>query len=98
MGRLNALNPSISTANGPEMSKIWITALETLVKALAGRVNYQDVKILVQKINDSDLSGSEKRDLVIDEARAMGIAIASALLNLLIEVAVNALRARQAER
>lgn len=78
------------------MSTFWIKALETIVQAIAGRVNYQDVKTLVEQINDSGLSGDEKRDLVIDEARAMGIAIASALLNLLIEVAVNAVRARHA--
>lgn len=79
------------------MQTMWIKALETLVQAIAGRMNYQSIKALVEQINGSALSGDEKRDLVIDEARAMGIAIASALLNLLIEVAVNAVRARYAK-
>jgi hypothetical protein len=79
------------------MKTLWMKALETLVQAIAGRMNYQNIKELVEQINDSALSGDEKRDLVIDEARAMGIAIASALLNLLIEVAVNAVRARHAK-
>jgi hypothetical protein len=78
------------------MHILWIKALETLVQTIAGRMNYQSIKRLVEQINDNALSGDEKRDLVIDEARAMGIAIASALLNLLIEVAVNAVRARHA--
>ena len=65
------------------MNTLWIKALETLIQAMAGRVNYQDVKKLVEQLNDSALSGDEKRELVIDEARAMGIAMASALLNLL---------------
>ncbi|MCU0807946.1 MAG: hypothetical protein MUC53_08410 [Candidatus Contendobacter sp.] len=79
------------------MQTLWIKALETLVQAIAGRMNYQNIKGLVEQINDSALSGDEKRDLVIDEARAMGVAIASAMLNLLIEVAVNAVRARRAK-
>jgi hypothetical protein len=55
------------------MHTLWIESLETLVHTRVGRMNYQKIKGLVEKINNSVL-----------------------LLNLLIEVAVNALRARHA--
>lgn len=68
--------------------------LQTIIKALVGALNYGRIKALVESADSAELSGDEKRALVVQEARTVGVAIGDALLNLAIEVAVNALRNR----
>lgn len=76
------------------MNKILFGLLQSLVRTIIGALNYERIALLVQDANQSSLSGDEKRDLVIEEARNIGQAIGMSLLNLAIETAVNALKSK----
>lgn len=74
------------------MTSIWLKALRAILVALVGSLNYDRVKELVLDAESSGLSGEEKRQRVIQEARSVSLAVGTALLNLAIEAAVNGLR------
>lgn len=74
------------------MNALLFSALQTILKAIIGSLNYERVKGLVNRMDSTELSGDEKRAAVVQEARTIGLAVGYALLNLAIEVAVNSLR------
>ena len=74
------------------MKTFLLAALQTLLKALIGALNYEQIKELVNDAEREPMTGVEKRALVIQEARTLGLAIGNALLNLAIETAVNSVR------
>lgn len=74
------------------MTSIWLKALRAILVALVGSLNYDRVEELVVGAESSGLSGEEKRQRVIQEARSVSLAVGTALLNLAIEAAVNGLR------
>jgi len=77
------------------MNALLFSALQTILKAIIGSLNYERIKGLVNRMDSTDLSGDEKRSAVVQEARTIGLAVGYALLNLAIEVAVNSLRNRK---
>lgn len=74
------------------MSSLLFSALQTILRTLIGSLNYERIKVTVQTLDRTDLSGAEKREAVIEEAKPVIAAVGLALVNLAIEVAVNALR------
>jgi len=74
------------------MKPFLLAALQTIHRALIGALNYERVKLLVNDVEREPLTGAEKRALVIQESRSLGLAVGTALLNLAIETAVNTLR------
>lgn len=74
------------------MNSLLFLTLQTIIKALVGSLNYERIKALVTDTDATSLSGDDKRALVVQEARNVGLAVGYALLNLAIEVAVNSLR------
>ena len=74
------------------MNSIWMSLLQTVVKALIGAFNYEKVVDLVKDMERTDLSGSEKRQRVLSECKNIAFVIGTALLNLAIETAVVAMR------
>lgn len=74
------------------MKPFLLAALQTLLKALIGALNYEQIRELVNDADREPMTGDEKRAWVIQEARTLGLAIGNALLNLAIETAVNSLR------
>ena len=76
------------------MKTFLLAALQTILRSLIGALNYERIKLLVVDAEREPLSGAEKRALVIQEARSLGLAIGTALLNLAIETAVNSLRSK----
>lgn len=74
------------------MTTLWLYTLQTVIQALVGSFNYERVKALVENADTTALTGAEKRAAVIQEARTVGLAVGTALLNLAIEVAVQSLR------
>ena len=74
------------------MKTFLLAALQTLLKALIGALNYEQIRELVNDADREPMTGDEKRALVAQEARSLGLAIGTALLNLAIETAVNTLR------
>lgn len=76
------------------MKSLLFSMLVQIVKTLVGSLNYETVRRLVLDVDGQALSGAEKRVLVLTEARNVGLAIGTALLNLAIETAVNSLRSK----
>lgn len=76
------------------MNKILLRVLQTILHALIGALNYERLSLLVEDASQSALSGEEKRAWVAQEARKMGMAVRTALLNLAIEAAVNVLNSK----
>ena len=76
------------------MKSLLFSMLVQIVKTLVGSLNYETVRRLVLDVDGQALSGAEKRVLVLEEARNVGLAIGAALLNLAIETAVNSLRSK----
>lgn len=74
------------------MKSFLLSVLQTIVKTLIGSLDYEQIKVLVMDAEREPISGVEKRALVIQEARKLGLAVGAALLNLAIETAVNSLR------
>ena len=74
------------------MKSFLLAALQTILRSLVGALNYERIKLLVIDAEREPMSGVEKRALVIQEARKLGLAVCAALLNLAIETAVNSLR------
>lgn len=74
------------------MKAFLLAALQTILRSLIGALNYERVKLLVIDAEREPLTGTEKRALVVQEARTLGIAVSTALLNLAIESIVNHLR------
>lgn len=74
------------------MKAFLLAALQTIIKSLVGSLDYEQIKVLVMDAEREPMSGVEKRELVIQEARTLGIAVSTALLNLAIESIVNHLR------
>ena len=76
------------------MKTFLLAALQTILRSLIGALNYERIKLLVMDAEREPLTGSEKRALVTQEARSLGLAVGTALLNLAIETAVNSLRSK----
>lgn len=74
------------------MKSFLLAALQTILRSLVGALNYERIKLLVIDAEREPLTGAEKRALVVQEARTLGIAVSTALLNLAIESIVNHLR------
>lgn len=74
------------------MKSFLLAALQTIVRALIGALNYERIKLLVVDAEREPLPGTEKRALVLREAKTLGLKVGTALLNLAIEIAVNSLR------
>jgi 2C-methyl-D-erythritol 2,4-cyclodiphosphate synthase len=74
------------------MNRFLLSALQTIVRALIGALNYERIKSLVTDTDATSLSGDDKRALVVQEAQSIGLAVGYALVNLAIETAVNSLR------
>lgn len=66
--------------------------IEQFSKWLLGGTLWERIKRLVSRVNDSNLSGAAKRAAVIAEAEAIGLDLASFMLNAGIELAVVYLR------
>lgn len=74
------------------MKAFLLAALQTILRSLIGALNYERIKLLVIDADREPLTGEEKRAFVAQEARTIGLAIGTALLNLAIETAVTSLR------
>lgn len=78
------------------MNRILIGLLQTIVRTIVGALNYERLVLLVEDAEKTGMTGEMKRAMVLEEARTIGLAVGNALLNLAIEVAVNALKSKTA--
>lgn len=68
-------------------------AIDSFARFIVGEP-YQHVRNIVEELETTMVSGEEKRLVVIEEIEAIGLSLGGWLLNLAIELAVAALRAR----
>ena len=73
--------------------EIKLIVLEKVVKWITGGALLDFVKRSVALVNNDDISGEEKRALVIKNAKEMFTGVGTLLISLAIEVAVILLRA-----
>lgn len=76
------------------MNRILIGLLQTILRTMVGALNYERLVLLVEDAEKTGMTGEMKRAMVLEEARTIGLAVGNALLNLAIEVAVNALKSK----
>jgi len=74
------------------MRSFLLAALQTIVRSLIGSLSYDRIKMLVVDAEQEPLSGAEKRALVLQSAKTLGLEVGVALVNLAIETAVNSVR------
>lgn len=77
------------------LNKLLFTALQTIIKALVGALNYERIKQFVVTVQSTELSGPEKRAKVLEDCQAIAVVVGTALVNLAIEIAVNAIKDRK---
>lgn len=70
------------------MDTFWMTLLVAAIKAIAGSVVWDAALTAVSSLINSNLSGEEKRKLVLDNLKLAFANVPNSLLNLVIEVAV----------
>ena len=70
------------------MNAFWMTLLVAAIKAIAGSVVWDAALTAVSSLINSNLSGEEKRKLVLDNLKLAFANVPNSLLNLVIEVAV----------
>jgi len=75
---------------------MWQWLLEKVMNYMVGKDVFGKVKNLVLKVAlDESITGSEKREVVLTEAKDMGIDFAAHMLNLTVEAAVTLLKEQQ---
>jgi hypothetical protein len=74
------------------MKAILLATLQTIIRALIGALNYERIKTTVTAMDSANLTGEQKRQMVVQEAKPVIAAVGTALVNLAIETAVNSLR------
>ncbi len=77
------------------MKAFWIAALQTIVKAIIGSLNYETIRMWVLEVDASpQLTGPEKRERVVSECASIAQTVGMALLNLAIEAIVNSIKVK----
>lgn len=74
------------------MNKVLMGLLQSIVRAIIGALNYEQVYLLVDSANQTGLDSETKRAMVLEDAKVVSLAVGNALLNLAIETAVNVLK------
>jgi hypothetical protein len=77
------------------MKTFLVAALQTIVRALVGALNYERVKLLVTDLESTDLTGTQKKARVIAECQSIVLEMGAWLLNLAIEAIVAEMNIRR---
>ncbi len=79
------------------MKAFLVAALQTIVRALVGALNYERVALLVHDLEASGLTGTQKKARVVSECQSIALEIGVGLLNLTIEAVVAAINVKKAK-
>lgn len=63
------------------MNAFLFAALQTLIKAIVGSLNYERIKTTVLNLESQELSGDEKKRLALNEAASVIEVVGKALVN-----------------
>lgn len=70
------------------MNSFWLQLLTTAIKALVGAVVWDEVLKAVRDVMNANISGDEKRAVVLEDLKHAFANVPTRMLNLAIEVAV----------
>lgn len=76
------------------MNKYLLAALQIIVKSLITSLNYERLKFLILNVESSDLSGEDKKQLVLKEAASIIEEVGRDFVSLAIKAIVVYLRNR----
>lgn len=74
------------------MKSFWLLALQTIIKTLVGSLDYERIKLAVIRLSDVDISGTDKKQIVMNEFTYVAEAIGRDLLSIAIKTAVLMMR------
>ena len=74
------------------MKTFWLLALQTIIKTLVGSLDYERIKLAVIRLSDADISGTDKKQIVLSEFAYVAEAIGRDLLSIAIKTAVLMMR------
>lgn len=80
------------------MAVIKTTLIASFAKFILGSGTFERIKAVVARMDDKDISGTEKRILAVEEVKMLGIGIANFLVGLGIELAVAYFRVLAGEK
>lgn len=69
------------------MNSFWLSLLVMAIKAMAGAVVWEDVQAAVISVANGDISGEEKRAIVLRQIKLAFQNVPTRLINLAIEIA-----------
>ncbi|GEM_PF-4401166 len=69
--------------------------LQSIIKWLVGGAFFDDVKVLVKRAFDANISGEQKKEAVRQQLLMMGYRVSDFLINLAIESAVYVLKSKK---
>lgn len=70
------------------MNSFWLSVLGMAIKAMVGAIVWDDIQMAVTAITNADLSGEEKRAIVLCQLKRAFQNVPTRRLNLAIEIAV----------
>jgi hypothetical protein len=77
------------------MKTFWLLSLQTIVKALVGTLDYERIRLAVIRLSSESLSGTEKKQIVMDEFAYVAEMMGRDLLSIAIKTAVLMMRNRK---
>jgi len=77
--------------------KVSAIAINSFAKWIVGGVPFAAAKNIVTELNDTDMTGEEKRQAAVKTLKTFGYALAGFLVNLAIELAVAWVKAQSSK-
>lgn len=77
------------------MRAFWIKALQAIVRALVGALNYERIQLAVIHLSDTEMTGEQKKQIVLNEAAAIIEVAGRDLVSIAIKTAVLMMRNRK---
>jgi hypothetical protein len=74
------------------MRTIRFSILQTIIKSLIGSLDYERIKLTVIKLSSSEITGAEKKQIVMDQFAYVAEAVGRDLLSIAIKTAVLMMR------
>jgi hypothetical protein len=74
------------------MKSFLLIALQSIIKSLIGSLDYERIKLMVIKLSSSEITGAEKKQIVMDQFAYVAEAIGRDLLSIAIKTAVLMMR------
>jgi hypothetical protein len=74
------------------MKALLIAALQTIIKALIGSIDYERIRLAVISLSSSEIPGADKKQIVMNEFAYVAEAVGRDLLSIAVKTAVLMMR------